>query len=63
MQRPQPARNARPCGLSLGCFAKALDPRKVWHAMPRPNKIWFRKDIGYWMVPMAGKMVRLAEGR
>ena len=31
--------------------------------MPRPNKIWFRKDIGYWMVTINGKRIRLAEGR
>ena len=31
--------------------------------MPRPNKIWFRKDTGWWMVTIAGKKIRLAEGR
>lgn len=31
--------------------------------MPRPNKIWFRKDIGWWCVTFAGQKVRLAEGR
>jgi hypothetical protein len=31
--------------------------------MPRPNKIWFRKDIGWWMVTLGGKRLRLAEGR
>jgi integrase len=31
--------------------------------MPRPNKIWFRKDVGWWMVTLAGKKIRLAEGR
>ena len=31
--------------------------------MPRINKIWFRKDTGWWMVTPAGKKVRLAEGR
>lgn len=31
--------------------------------MPRENKIWFRKDTGWWMVTLAGKKVRLAQGR
>ena len=31
--------------------------------MPRPNKIWFRKDTGWWMVTIASKKVRLAQGR
>ena len=31
--------------------------------MPRPNKIWFRKDVGWWMVTISGKRIRLAEGR
>ena len=31
--------------------------------MSRPNKIWFRKDIGWWMVTLAGRKVRLAQGR
>jgi hypothetical protein len=31
--------------------------------MSRPNKIWFRKDIGWWMVTLGGKKVRLAEGK
>ena len=31
--------------------------------MPRPNKVWFRKDIGWWMVTLAGEKVRLAQGR
>ena len=31
--------------------------------MPRPNKIWFRKDTGWWMVTIAGKKIRLAQGR
>ena len=31
--------------------------------MPRPNKIWFRKDTGCWMVTIAGKRVPLAKGR
>ena len=31
--------------------------------MPRPNKIWFRKDIGWWMVTIAGRRIRLAQGR
>lgn len=31
--------------------------------MPRPNKIWFRKDIGWWMVTIAGKKIRLTAGR
>ena len=29
----------------------------------RPNKVWFRKDIGCWMVTLGGKKHRLAEGR
>ena len=31
--------------------------------MPRPNKIWFRKDVGWWMITVAGKRIRLAQGR
>lgn len=31
--------------------------------MPRLNRIWFRKDIGWWMVTLGGKKVRLAKGR
>jgi integrase len=31
--------------------------------MSRPNKIWFRKDIGCWMVTLGGKRIRLADGR
>jgi integrase len=31
--------------------------------MSRPNKIWFRKDTGWWMVTLGGRKVRLAEGR
>jgi hypothetical protein len=31
--------------------------------MPRLNKIWFRKDTGWWMVTLAGRKVRLAQGR
>lgn len=31
--------------------------------MSRPNKIWFRKDVGWWMVTVGGKKVRLAQGR
>jgi hypothetical protein len=31
--------------------------------MPRPKKIWFRKDVGCWMVTISGKRIRLAEGR
>jgi integrase len=30
--------------------------------MPRLNKIWFRKDTGWWMTTLAGKKIRLAEG-
>lgn len=31
--------------------------------MARPNKVWFRKDIGWWMVTVGGRKIRLAEGR
>lgn len=31
--------------------------------MARPNKIWFRKDIGWWMVTLGGVKTRLVEGR
>jgi integrase len=31
--------------------------------MSRPNKIWFRKDIGWWMITVAGQKIRLAPGR
>ena len=31
--------------------------------MGRPNKIWFRKDTGWWMVTLGGVKTRLAEGK
>jgi len=31
--------------------------------MPRVNGIWYRKDTGWWMVTLAGKKIRLVEGR
>ena len=31
--------------------------------MARPNRIWFRKDIGWWMITLGGKKVRLTQGR
>jgi integrase len=31
--------------------------------MSRPNKIWFRKDIGWWMVTLGGEKIRLSQGR
>jgi integrase len=31
--------------------------------MARPNKVWFRRDTGWWMVTINGRKVRLAEGR
>ncbi|MCA9185697.1 MAG: site-specific integrase [Pirellulaceae bacterium] len=31
--------------------------------MPRPNKIWFRKDTGWWMITIAGRKHRSAKGR
>jgi integrase len=31
--------------------------------MSRPNKIWFRKDVGWWMVTLAGEKIRLAQGK
>ena len=31
--------------------------------MARPNKIWFRKDVGWWMVTIGGQRHRLAEGK
>ena len=31
--------------------------------MPRPNKVWFRKEVGWWMVTLAGEKVRLAQGK
>jgi integrase len=31
--------------------------------MARPNKIWFRKDVGWWMVTLDGRKLRLADGR
>jgi hypothetical protein len=31
--------------------------------MARPNKIWFRKDVGWWMVTIDGRKLRLAQGR
>jgi hypothetical protein len=41
-------------------FPRFFDWRCV---MARPNKIWFRKDTGWWMVTLDGKKIRLAEGR
>jgi len=31
--------------------------------MSRPNKIWFRSDVGWWMVTIAGERIRLAQGK
>ncbi len=31
--------------------------------MARPNKIWFRKDVGWWIVTLGGQKVRLTQGR
>ncbi len=31
--------------------------------MARPNKIWFRKDTGWWMVTVDGKKTRLSQGK
>lgn len=31
--------------------------------MARPNTIWFRKDIGWWMVTLGGVKTRLVEGK
>ena len=31
--------------------------------MSRPNKIWFRSDIGWWMVTVGGRKIRLAQGK
>ncbi|MGA2497466.1 MAG: hypothetical protein ABSH20_06980 [Tepidisphaeraceae bacterium] len=31
--------------------------------MSRPNKIWFRRDTGWWMVTLGGTKLRLAQGR
>jgi integrase len=31
--------------------------------MGRPSKIWFRKDIGWWMVTLGGVKTRLVEGK
>ena len=31
--------------------------------MSRPNKIWFGKDVGWWMVTVAGEKIRLAQGK
>ena len=31
--------------------------------MPRPDKIWFRSDVGWWMVTLNGQKVRLAQGK
>ena len=30
--------------------------------MPRPTKVWFRSDIGWWMVTLAGVKTRLVKG-
>ena len=30
--------------------------------MPRPTKVWFRSDIGWWMVTLAGVKTRLIKG-
>jgi len=31
--------------------------------MSRPNKIWFRKDTGWWMVTIGGEKIRLIQGK
>lgn len=28
--------------------------------MSRPNKVWFRTDVGWWMVTLNGQRIRLA---
>jgi integrase len=30
--------------------------------MARPNKVWYRKDVGWWMVTLGGEKVRLVKG-
>jgi hypothetical protein len=30
--------------------------------MARPNKVWYRSDIGWWMVTLDGEKVRLLQG-
>src|SRR4051794_39840484 len=30
--------------------------------MARPNKVWYRGDVGWWMVTMGGEKVRLVQG-
>ena len=30
--------------------------------MARPNKVWYRSDIGWWMVTLGGEKVRLVTG-
>ncbi len=30
--------------------------------MARPNKVWYRSDVGWWMVTMGGEKIRLVEG-
>jgi hypothetical protein len=31
--------------------------------MARPNKVWFRKDTGWWMITINRQKIRLAQGR
>ncbi len=37
---------------------------QVWYGRRswRPNKVWYRSDIGWWMVTMGGEKIRLVEG-
>ena len=30
--------------------------------MARPNKVWYRADIGWWMVTVGGEKTRLVHG-
>ena len=30
--------------------------------MSRPNKVWYRSDVGWWMVTMGGEKIRLVHG-
>lgn len=39
---------------------------RVWYVveilMARPSKVWYRSDIGWWMITLAGEKVRLVQG-
>src|SRR4051794_2016917 len=36
--------------------------RREGRAMARPSRVWYRSDVGWWMITIAGEKVRLVQG-